>query len=541
MMKSYFLALSLLTTLITAVISLFSIPTYAGQTDYIFIENNVDNEYFIAPPNTTRPRFSGANTLTRYSARQRSLGYLGPTSESTASTNEYADIWIENPPFSAPFIGNRCMKRSSTTQGDCPADFTIPPERIKNDGIYKYHVYTSDGEARYFRGVLSMSAYQYFKNIAVGSATELNYNACSTKVDYDVNTQTCLSSGGKHHIKNDIITLTKEGHLTLKSTNALQEIFVDSNGNAALGLGSQFCKNAVVKNKPGIMCALIAYNYQGGFKGYNIDIILNLHPLIADFKYKTELYIGDGNSIWSRGTTGEDIEKIVLNGDGEIFLFMGQDFLKEIIEKQIDLSRSQELFTFLIDNKNLPQSGYYEFTPSNTIIIKPRDYGISIISKELESKPYREGKVGDKQPPLIFDYIVTTSAFRQADKITAAVEGPQTTVRGQPYCLFSSKDKKINVPFSAYLTYTNAGGSKVKTRAACDNVPISIKDALWTRSAWPYPYQSEGLFYRTDLQLSFPMNESTSLFSLEGEDWIGVVEASGHVKVFAEWSGPDIH
>ena len=149
--------------------------------------------------------------------------------------------------------------------------------------------------------------------------------------------------------------------------------------------------------------------------------------------------------------------------------------------------------------------------------------------------------MGDKEPPLTFDYIVTTSAFRQANKITAAVEGPKTTIRGQSYCLFSSKDKKINVPFSAYLTYTDEGGSKVKNRTACDNVPISIKEALWTKTTWPYPYQLEGNFYRTDLQLTFPMNESASLFSMEGEDWIGVVEARGYVNVFAEWSGTDIH
>ena len=37
------------------------------------------------------------------------------------------------------------------------------------------------------------------------------------------------------------------------------------------------------------------------------------------------------------------------------------------------------------------------------------------------------------------------------------------------------------------------------------------------------------------------MNEGTSLFSMEGEDWIGVVEASGYVNVFAEWSGTDIY
>ncbi|HEK2898712.1 fimbrial protein [Proteus terrae] len=534
MMKSSFLTLCFLTT---AAINLFSIPSYAGQTDYIFIENNIDNEYFIAPYNATRPRFSGANTLTKYSSEQDSLGYLGPSGSdsSFAKVGEYMDIWLKDSPINAPFIGSRCMRNK-----ECPADFTIPGERIKNDGSYKSYLHTNNGQALYGRGVLSMSAYQFFRKLPVGNTTTLNFNACSTKIDYDVNTQSCVSVGGNYHTQNDMISLTKEAHLTLKSTNALQEIFVDSNGNAVLGLGSKFCENTVVNKQQGIMCALVAYNFSGSFGKFSIRINLNYHPILKDIN-KSNIFYGDGGNTWIRGDRVTSISDIVYNGDGDIYIFMSQAFLKEIINKNIDLAKSQELFTFLIDNTRLPQSGYYEFTPSNTLIIKPRDYGISIVSKELVSNPYREGKVGDKEPPLTFDYIVTTSAFRQANKITAAVEGPQITLRGQPYCLFSSKDKKINVPFSAYLTYTDEGGSKVKTRTACDNVPISIKEALWTETTWPYPYQLEGNFYRTDLQLTFPMNESTSLFSMEGEDWIGVVEASGYVNVFAEWSGTDIY
>ncbi|UDN35543.1 fimbrial protein [Proteus sp. NMG38-2] len=537
MIKPSFLTLGLLTTV---AINLFSMPSYAGETDYIFIENNIDNEYFIAPPTRSKPRFSGANILTKYPVGQKSLGYLGPSEKSDSSfakKGEYMDIWLKDSPIDSPFIGSRCMQSSG-----CPNDFTLHAERIKSDGSYKSYLYTNDGQALYARGVLSMSAYQFFRKLPVGNTTTLNYNACSTKIDYDVNTQSCESVGGNYHIKNDMISLTKTGHLTLKSTNALQEIFVDSNGNAVLGLGSKLCESAVVKKEQGIMCALVAYNFEGSLTGNNMDIALKLNPLIDGLKSKSSLYIGDGKNVWnSGGTSIIDIDKIVYNGDGDIYLFMGQAFLKEVITKKIDLAKSQELFTFFVDNTKLSQSGYYEFTPSNTLIIKPRDYGVSIVSKEMINNPYREGKVGDKEPPLTFDYIVTTSAFRQANKITAAVEGPQITLKGQPYCLFSSKDKKINVPFSAYLTYTDESGSKVKTRTACDNVPISIKEALWTQTTWPYPYQLEGYFYRTDLQLTFPMNEGTSLFSMEGEDWIGVVEASGYVNVFAEWSGTDIY
>ncbi|MBI6531170.1 fimbrial protein [Proteus vulgaris] len=523
------------------ILSLFSTYAYSGHynNSIIFIENNIDNEFFIAPRKVD-PRFSGANVFTKYNLdKQDSLGYMGYGSDgASAKKGGYLDIWLDDSTIKTPFLGQRCKKDDSS----CPSDGILKADYLFDNGAYHIPITTTGGGANIPRGIFSDSIYQFIKQLPISSMHTFNYSFCSTMDDYNPkNGQTCQSVGGK--TGGHIFDITKDGHLTLKSTNALQEIFVDSNGNAVLGLGSQFCENAIVDKKQGIMCSLVAYNYEGTFKNYSIRISLKLHSILDSIssKAKNSLLIGDGNNSWVSGTSAINIDKVITNGDGDIFIFMGQDFLKEIISNQIDLAKSQELFTFFIDNTRLSQSGYYEFTPSNTIIIKPRDYGISIVSKELVSNPHKEGKVGDKEPPLTFDYIVTTSAFRQANKITASVEGPKTIVRGQPYCLFSSKDKKMNVPFSAYLTYTDEGGSKVKTRTACDNEPISIKEALWTQTTWPYPYQLEGYFYRTDLQLTFPMNESTSLFSMEGEDWIGVVEASGYVNVFAEWSGPDIH
>lgn len=43
-----------------------------------------------------------------------------------------------------------------------------------------------------------------------------------------------------------------------------------------------------------------------------------------------------------------------------------------------------------------------------------------------------------------------------------------------------------------------------------------------------------------NLDLSFPMDDSYSLFSLDGVDWLGTVSASGLVTVKAIWTGPDI-
>ncbi|MEQ4924459.1 fimbrial protein [Proteus hauseri] len=535
----YFIFLALITS---------SFCTLSRPTEnwYMIIENNIDNEYFVTSVDLDY-RFTGPSQLSKYAANNISIGYMGKNEMHISPTTKiYMDVWLVDSPVDYPYIGNRCMVGNG-----CPNSY-IAPDVVAKDGFYHLYQEKTVRESNYVRPAFSQSFYEYLKNKSINGSDTFHLYTCYTRNDYDINNnQTCQDVGGK--TENLDLTATKVAHLKLKSTNALQEIFVDSNGNPILGLGSKFCEIATINKQNGVMCALGEYDFKGSIDSFGsskLGIRVNVSPTIMNNKLisKNDLLIGNGNNKWqtfddntSSITNYLKLTDLLGQSDDKIYIFMANSFLKKIIDNKIDLSRSQDMFTFLFKNNVAPQSGYYEFTPSNTLIIKPRDYGISIVSKDLVSKPHREGKVGDKEPPLLFDYIVTTSAFRQADKITASVEGPQTTIRGQPYCLFTSKDKKINVPFSAYLSYTNERGQKISARSACNNAPVDLKDALWTETTWPYPYHLEGYFYRTDLQLSFPMNEGTSLYSLEGEDWIGVVEASGYVNVFAEWSGPDIH
>ena len=62
MFKHYLLLILTLFATFTA-----SAATYTN--DIVFIENNIDNEYFITPQKTD-PRFSGANVFTKYSDNQ---------------------------------------------------------------------------------------------------------------------------------------------------------------------------------------------------------------------------------------------------------------------------------------------------------------------------------------------------------------------------------------------------------------------------------------------------------------------------------------
>ncbi|HEF8774667.1 TPA: fimbrial protein [Providencia stuartii] len=504
---------------------------------YVFIENNVDDEYFITP-RSTDPRFSGSNKYTRYSGTsQLSLGYMGYTNTGIRA-NQNVDIWLENSPIDRPFTGNRCMRntcRDST--GYWPAQY------MGKDGAYKIVQSDVRGESNYARGIFSDSAYQYFLQLPVSTNETYSYRACMTQTDYDPSKgESCRSVGG-NIIASHEFNITKSGHIKLTSTGALQEIFIDSNGNPNLGLGSEFCRIGIISNQSGIICQVIDQETKGDIFA-NIRLSLKINNTLIPFTPAgNTILIGpdDGSNRWYNYNSTNQANYYFKSTNQHVSIFLSNTFFKELVSRNVDFTNSQDFFTFSFTNTAVPQSGYYEFTPSNKMIIKPRDYGISIIPADFNPVQSKTGKVGSEEPPIEFNYIVTTSGFRQADSITAKVDGPSVALKGQTYCLFSSDDEKFKVPFSAYLSFTNENGGKSTYRASCDSNEISLKNALWSETPWDQPNQDLGSFYRTNLDLSFPMNDSSSLFTLDGIDWLGTVSASGTVTVKAIWTGPDVH
>lgn len=503
---------------------------------YVFIENNVDNEFFITP-RTTDPRFSGSNKYTRYaSSSQLSLGYMGYVNTSIQA-NQNIDIWLENSQIDKPFTGNRCMR------GYCLDNSGYwPAQYIGKDGAYKIRQSNINGESYYARGIFSDSAYQYFLQLPVGVSETYSYRSCMTNIDYDPSKgESCRSVGG-NIIASHEFNITKSGHIKLTSTGALQEIFIDTNGNPNIGLGSQFCRIGIISNQNGIICQVIDHETKGDiFANIRLGLTIN-RTLIPFTPAANTILIGpdDGSNSWYNYNTTYPANYYIKSTNNHVSIFLSNTFLKRLITSGVDFTNSQEFFTFSFTNTAVPQSGYYEFTPSNTLIIKPRDYGISIIPADFNPNQSKTGKVGSNEPSIEFNYIVTTSGPRQADSITAKVDGPIVTLKGQPFCLFSSDDDQIKVPFSAYLRFTNSDGTKGLHRASCDGNEISLKNALWEATPWDKPNEDMGTFYRMNLDLSFPMDDSYSLFSLDGVDWLGTVSASGLVTVKAIWTGPDI-
>ncbi len=104
--------------------------------------------------------------------------------------------------------------------------------------------------------------------------------------------------------------------------------------------------------------------------------------------------------------------------------FFHKIFFKQMVKLGISDSNTNDLFNFRMHNALAPESGWYEFSTSSQLIIKPRDFSVSIISKDYVQNPSRTGKIGRNSPSLDFDYIVTTNGKTSADEVLISVTGP---------------------------------------------------------------------------------------------------------------------
>jgi len=199
------------------------------------------------------------------------------------------------------------------------------------------------------------------------------------------------------------------------------------------------------------------------------------------------------------------------------------------------INANDDIFTFNFQNNAVPESGYYQFTTSTTLNVIPKEYGISIISSDQKANPTQSGKIGSEQP-IEFDYQITTSAPRQADSITVQVVGNNTKINGIPYCVFSSTDNKLKVPIPAYVSFTTEAGSTVTKRNSCGEAPVNITQANWVQTAWNANID-DSFYYKTNIRLLFPMDNSRSHFTVAGQEWMGTVSASGEIKATATWVG----
>ncbi|MCG1032391.1 hypothetical protein J5S76_10415 [Bacillus amyloliquefaciens] len=504
----------------------------AVSNSYLFIENNVDNEYFLTS-SSLDPRFTGANTWTRYKTNQDSMGYMGVVG--WHKTNTWVDMWIDNSPINGPLMGLRCRLQNG---GTCPSTGYLEAGARDNSGFYHARAGNSLYNGSYGFASFSPAAYNYFKDQPVGTQDSFDLNYCYSDTDYDYAAgERCntLSTGYWHK---RIFNVTKLGHLRLQSTGALAEVWIASDGTPSVNIGSEYCQVGVVSNVRGLICKMAAYSLQETQKinSLNFKMIidnskLGFSPYASDVKYS-----GDASK-WYNFNTTTAYSNVFTTGGDYVYAFISDSFFQKMVKAGTSISANDNIFTLNFNNTNTPESGYYQFTTSTTLNIVPKEYGISIVSADEKANPKQSGKI-DSDKPIEFEYRITTSAPRQADSITVQVVGESATIQRIPYCVFTSADETLKVPVPAYISFTSNTGATITKRNSCSDAPINITRANWVQTAWNANLD-DSFYYRANIKLIFPMNDSRSQFTLSGQDWMGTVSASGEIKATATWVGVD--
>ncbi|MFS6933778.1 hypothetical protein [Klebsiella oxytoca] len=522
----------------------------SNQTDsansFLLIENNNDDNIFIA---TTKldPRITGSNKWTglKYSGSgssagtQQSLGYMGTYVNVPVTSNYKLDMWLDNSPVEHPFIGWRCIN----WYAGCNLETSkIDPATTDSNGFYgAQNVGTG---AKWLHAMLSDSFYQYLRQMQTGSSFTTTINGCYTSANYDAGAGQRCKDQSTGSWRKSTVTHTKIGHMRIINTNSLQEVFINSDGEPTIGEGNAECQYIIIgtttaTRRSGLSCKMVNYTLQHtGISNTTIRIypVINHAALASAVDNRDFQFSLDGNN-WTRGNSETyDYNFNDMKAADSIYIFISSNFFKKLVELGISDISTRDLFNIRFRNTVSVESGYYEFSTSNELIIKPRNFSISILSDEYTTAPSREGRVGAEEPSLDFGYIVTTSGRTAADEVQIKVTGPTEVINGRSYCIFSSPDNQKKVPFPASLSFINQTGAVRTLEAGCDGNWRDMNDALWVSTPWLDTSTGDiGLMNKTNVKFSIPMNDPISQRTVDNNSWYGDVSASGEIHVKATW------
>lgn len=512
----------------------------ASPQRFVFIENNADDNFFVTPGGALDPRITGSNRWTSLKStgagdttyRQVSLGYIDDGHNHALNANYYFDMWLENSPVSHPLLGLRCINWYAGCE---QATSLIQPEYIDENGFYGVAVGSG---TKWRHGMMSDAFYQFLQQMPVGGSFSATINSCQTSIRYDAtNGERCKDqSSGTWYVRQ--VTHTKAAHLRLINTHSLQEIFINSEGVPTLGEGNGDCHPQTIGTRSGVSCKMVNYSLQStDLSNTSIHIFPAINnPSLASAVTTSDLQFSlDGNS-WKQ--VNGILEYYTFNqmkSSDSIYVFFSSNFFKQMVILGISDINTQELFNFRFYNTTSPESGWYEFSTSSSLLIKPRDFSISIISDEYTMAPSKEGFVGSGKPALDFGYIVTTSGKTAADEVLIKVKGPSQMISGRSYCIFSSADGLAQVPFPASLTFITKNGTTKTYDAGCDDRWRNMNDALWLSTAWDDTSGDDGEMDKTTVRFSIAMDDPISLLTDANHNWFGDVSASGEIHVQATW------
>lgn len=511
----------------------------APSTDYVFVENQSDNNFFVTPGSILDPRITGSNSWTglKYTGsgeiHQQGLGYIDDGYNRPLTAGNKFDMWLEGFSVSHPLTGLRCINWYKGCNIDTAL---ILPESTDNNGFYGVTV--TSGSLKWSHGMMSDAFFLFLEQQPVGASFSLTIDSCQSSVNYNASAgERCKdqSTGAWYERK---VTHQKAAHLRFINTNALAEVYINSDGIPTLGEGATDCHVQTIGTANGIACKMVNYNLQtNGLSNTSIHIfpaIANA-SLVSAIKHEDMQFSLDGNSWKKVNGLASYYTFNQLKSSNSIYVFFSSNLFKNLVKLGLSNIDTANLFNFRFRNLLSPESGWYEFSTSNKIIIKPRDFSVSIISDDYSSAPSREGTVGTSAPDLEFGYIVTTSGKTSADEVKVSVTGPSQSLNGHPYCIFSSADGQTKVPFPAHLHFVTSNNSEKSIDIGCDDVWHDMSDALWMSTPWSDSSGDVGVMDKATVKFAIEMNDPRSLKSVDNHDWYGDVSASGEIHVKATW------
>ncbi|CRY56532.1 Uncharacterised protein [Yersinia intermedia] len=499
----------------------------AEQTQYIFIENSADSNYFVTPTAAVLPHMAGVKSSSARGNNGLTLGYIDNGQMTELAANNRLDMWLENSNIQRPLTGFRCGG-GAVCSG--------LPQSIDEKGFYGVTLPVSG--SRGAQGMMSDSFYYYLAQRPVGDVLRMDINLCSTSEEYDASNGARCKDRELANWSKRSVSHQKVAHLRLKEVNAVSQILINTDGIPVVGQDSADCRNHSLAGQTGIMCKMLSYDLNASANINNSAIhlypVIN-NPLLVSATAANDIKFSLNGNDWKSTSGSNDYFTFnEMKGNQGIYVYFSSQFFKQML-KQGNL-QTRDLLHFRFVNNASVGAGYYDISSSNELIIQPRDFELTITSTDGSANPQRQGSVGVGHAPLVFDYNLSTSGMTQADSVKIMVSGPSQKIGGIDYCIFSSADNSIQVPFPAQLNVSGTRGAASRFSASCNSQWFDITNIGWGTSRAKDNPAVIGTRESANVSFVIPMDAPVSLKTVSGDSWLGEVSASGEIHVQATWN-----
>ncbi|WAF90762.1 hypothetical protein NRZ28_00360 [Aeromonas hydrophila] len=508
-------------------------PTETSTRNFLFIENEADDNLFIAPTDSLNPRLTGANAWASNN-NQDSLAYVD-NGANRSVTGDNVDMW-EDGPISYPYVNQRCIR----TYSGC--DYETAEAINKPAVVNEYGFFGLMGAASgWGHAKISASFFNYLKGMPVGSVLNRQMNLCYTTAKYDA------AAGGRckdqttgrwyivntHH--------KKAGHIRFIQKNTVTEVIIDSNGTPFITPGSQECVNYSIGTRDGILCKYLDYDFKDdGSQSYSQPTISTSikHSALNSAISNADVQMSADRNTWVSLGTRYSISR--LKGNTSIYIFLSSNFFKQLVRLGIQDNVVKSLLNFNMTNSIAPESGFYEFNGTTEVKIKPRSFSVSILPSDGLSNPYREGVVG--KDIMNFSYNISDSGPVSADTLEIAI----TQDIGSPYqglCTFYPTEdtaRKQEVPIPTRLSFNSTvNGPLSQHNIRCDGTPLDIRalgiQDSTTPQEWNDPVSGKGITRFYKLALEFDLTDPMVQRTIDNDLWEGEVQQSGTITIKGTW------